>query len=38
MKLNSNKSVCPNSLPIKILKSHIDSLAKALAADHKYFF
>ena len=32
VKLNSNKSVCPNSLPIKILKSHIDSLAKALAA------
>ena len=32
MKLNSNKSVGPNSLPIKILKSHIDSLAKALAA------
>ena len=29
MKLNSNKSVGPNSLPIKILKSHIDSLAKA---------
>ena len=32
MKLNSNKSVGPKSLPIKILKSHIDSLAKALAA------
>ena len=32
MKLNSNKSVGPNSLPIKILKSHIDSLEKALAA------
>ena len=32
MKLNSNKSVGPNSLPIKILKSHIDSLAKTLAA------
>ena len=32
MKLNSNKSVGPNSLPIKILKSHIDSLTKALAA------
>ena len=32
MKLNSNKSVGPNSLPIKILKPHIDSLAKALAA------
>ena len=32
MKLNSNKSVGPNSLPIKILKSHIDSLAKVLAA------
>ena len=31
MKLNSNKSVGPNSLPIKILQSHIDSLAKALA-------
>ena len=31
MKLNSIKSVGPNSLPIKILKSHIDSLAKALA-------
>ena len=31
MKLNSNKSVGPNSLHIKILKSHIDSLAKALA-------
>ena len=29
MKLNSNKSVGPKSLPIKILKSHIDSLAKA---------
>ena len=32
MKLNSNKSVGPNSLPIKILRSHIDPLAKALAA------
>ena len=32
MKINSNKSVRPNSLPIKILKSHIDSLVKALAA------
>ena len=32
LKLNSNKSVGLNSLPIKILKSHIDSLAKALAA------
>ena len=31
MKLNSNKSVGPNSLPIKILKTHIDSLAKAIA-------
>ena len=30
MKLNSNKSVGTNSLPIKMLKSHIDSLAKAL--------
>ena len=32
MKLNSNKIFGPNSLLIKILKSNIDSLVKALAA------